>query len=115
MKIIYVCLILVLMAASGYGCTAVAVGAGAVGGYAVGTDERKVGEQIDDAGITTKINAKFAADSTVKMWKIDVDTYRGAVTLNGIVGSQAEIDRAVAISKSVSGVKSVKSNLTIKK
>src|SRR5438105_12831270 len=41
-----------------------------------------------DAGITTAVKAKMAADSQVKASEINVDTHNRVVTLNGTVGSQ---------------------------
>ena len=38
-----------------------------------------------DAGITTAVKAKIAADDVVKAYQIDVDTERKAVTLTGTV------------------------------
>ena len=46
-----------------------------------------------DAGITTAVKAKMAADSQVKASEINVDTHNRVVTLNGTVGSQTEKDR----------------------
>ena len=40
-----------------------------------------------DAGVTTKVKAKFAADDTVKAYQINVDTDRKIVTLKGKAGS----------------------------
>ena len=48
-----------------------------------------------DAGVTTKVKAKLAADDTVKAYQIDVDTQNKIVTLSGSVDSAAAKDRAV--------------------
>ena len=66
-----------------------------------------------DSGITTAVKSKLAADDTVKAYQIDVDTRDGTVTLGGMVPSKAEADRAVAIARDTSGVKSVVNNLRI--
>ena len=52
-----------------------------------------------DAGITTNVKTKMAADDTVKAYQIDVDTRNGVVTLSGAVeniGRQGagDLDRA---------------------
>ena len=56
---------------------------------------------------------KFANDELVSASDIDVDTNKGHVTLTGTVNSKAEADRALQIGRSVDGVKTVHSNLTI--
>ncbi|BAU23086.1 hypothetical protein THC_0694 [Caldimicrobium thiodismutans] len=98
-----------------YGCGWVLVGGGAYEGYKMGTDPRTVGNQIDDAVITTKVKAKLIEDPLTKARKIDVDTVNGIVTLTGIVDSEAEITRAIEIASSVSGVKKVVNNLRVGK
>jgi hyperosmotically inducible protein len=66
-----------------------------------------------DAGITTKVKSKLAADDTVKAYQIDVDTRDKVVTLSGNVDSQAAKDQAVAIARSTEGVADVVDNITV--
>ncbi len=66
-----------------------------------------------DAGITTKVKSKLAADSTVKASQIDVDTKNKVVTLNGTVDSQAAKDQAISIARGTAGVADVVDNLTV--
>jgi hyperosmotically inducible periplasmic protein len=66
-----------------------------------------------DAGITTKVKSKFAADDTVKAYQIDVDTKDKVVTLSGNVDSQAAKDQAVAIARATEGVADVVDNITV--
>jgi hyperosmotically inducible periplasmic protein len=68
----------------------------------------------DDAAITTSVKAKMAADPTVPMTKISVDTKDGVVTLTGEVDNDAAKQKAESIAKGVEGVKSVKNQLTVK-
>jgi len=79
----------------------------------VGDKAEDAGETIQDGSITAAIKMKFANDELVSASKIDVDTNSGNVTLNGTAKSQAEVDRAVQLAKSVDGVKSVHSNLVV--
>jgi osmotically-inducible protein OsmY len=72
------------------------------------------GEYLDDSAITTKVKAKLLGDPVVSGFAISVETFRGRVILSGFVNSQAQIDRAVALSKEVSGVREVQSALVIK-
>ncbi len=66
-----------------------------------------------DAGITTKIKAKLAADSTVKASEVHVDTKDKIVTLSGTVDSEAAKAQAVALARGTEGVSDVVDNLTI--
>jgi hyperosmotically inducible periplasmic protein len=66
-----------------------------------------------DAGITTKVKTKLAADDTVKAYQIDVDTKDKVVTLSGNVDNPAAKDQAVAIARSTEGVADVVDNITV--
>ena len=66
-----------------------------------------------DAGITTKVKSKLAADDTVKAYQIDVDTKDKVVTLSGNVDSQAAKDQAVNLARSTEGVADVVDNITV--
>jgi osmotically-inducible protein OsmY len=68
---------------------------------------QKTGAAVSDAAITTKVKAKFAADSTVSATKIHVDTDNGVVKLTGTAKSQDEAAKAAEIAKSTEGVASV--------
>jgi hyperosmotically inducible periplasmic protein len=66
-----------------------------------------------DAGITTAVKSKLAADDTVKAYRIDVDTKSRVVTLNGKVDNARARSRAVEIAKATDGVADVVDNLTV--
>lgn len=66
-----------------------------------------------DAGITTKVKSKLAADDTVKAYQIDVDTKDKVVTLSGNVDNPAAKDQAVAIARGTEGVADVVDNITV--
>ena len=68
---------------------------------------QKTGAALSDTAITTKVKAKFAADSTVSATKIHVDTDNGVVKLTGTAKSQDEAAKAAEIAKSTEGVASV--------
>jgi len=95
------------------GCAPAVIGAGATGGYKVVTDERSVGRIWDDSTITTKINARLIKDPMVRTRKIDVDTIDGHVILTGIVQTEKEVQRAVAIAGKVPGVKKITRNIQV--
>ena len=60
-----------------------------------------------DAGITTAVKSKLAADDTVKAYKVDVDTQNKVVTLSGDVDTAAQRDQAVLIARNTKGVADV--------
>jgi len=68
---------------------------------------------MTDRAITTRVQAKFFLDREVKGRAINVDTSAGVVTLDGSVGSPAERRHAVALARSVYGVREVIDELTI--
>jgi hyperosmotically inducible protein len=72
------------------------------------------GEYLDDSAITAKVKAKLLGDPIISGFAISVETFRGRVILSGFVNSQAQIDRAVALSREVPGVREVQSALVIK-
>ncbi len=74
---------------------------------------RTAGEIVDDSSITTAINIKIIEAPELKYLKINVDTFRGNVTLTGTVPNRRAEQRLIELSKVVKGVKSVKSNLII--
>ena len=57
-------------------------------GCAVARDQETVGSYVDDAGITTKVKAKFAEDKTVSAMAISVETLNGVVQLSGFAKTQ---------------------------
>lgn len=74
---------------------------------------KSVGETIDDATITTRVKTAFINDPTVGALRIDVDTFKGLVTLSGRVKSKDEEVKAIALARKISGVTDVKSTLVI--
>ena len=60
-----------------------------------------------DAGITTAVKSKLAADDTVKAYKVDVDTQNKVVTLSGDVDTPAQRDQAVLLARNTKGVTDV--------
>ena len=72
-----------------------------------------IGCAASDAGITTKVKARLAADSTIKASQINVDTRDKVVTLTGNVDSEAAKAQAVALARGTEGVADVVDNLTL--
>ena len=73
----------------------------------------KVGEEVTDSWITTKIASDFVNEGLLHDSNINVDTDKHVVTLRGTVLSEAGRARAIAIAKGTSGVKTVIDKMTI--
>ena len=69
---------------------------------------------VGDAAITGSVKTALIAEPNLSALKIDVDTVNGVVTLNGTVENADQKARAIAIAQGVTGVSSVKDNLTMK-
>ena len=91
-----------------------AVTLGSVVGCASTSQKEGTGEYIDDSVITTKVKAAIFNEPTLKSAEINVETFKGAVQLSGFVNSQADINKAVEVTRSVSGVTSVKNDMRVK-
>ena len=74
---------------------------------------KTIGETLDDATVTTRVKTALINAPNVGALAIDVDTFKGVVTLSGRVKSQDEAAKAVSIARTVSGVKDVKSTLQV--
>jgi len=75
----------------------------------------RVGKEISDTWITTKVQAMFFLDKDVKGLQIDVTTKAGVVTLTGTVPTEATRHKAVADARSIEGVAQVVDNLVVRK
>jgi osmotically-inducible protein OsmY len=74
----------------------------------------RVGDEISDGWITTKIQSKYFLDATVKGLDIDVTTENGVVSLTGSVTSPMERLRAIELATATDGVKKVLDRLAIR-
>jgi hyperosmotically inducible periplasmic protein len=66
-----------------------------------------------DAGITTSVKSKLAADDTVKAYEIDVDTSNRVVTLTGEVETSAAKEQAIKLARDTEGVRNVIDRLQV--
>jgi hyperosmotically inducible periplasmic protein len=73
----------------------------------------RVGKEVSDTWITTKVQAMYFLDRDVKGMNIDVTTKAGIVTLTGTVASEATRHKAVADARSIEGVSQVVDKLTV--
>jgi hyperosmotically inducible periplasmic protein len=88
----------------------------AMGTMAACTPTRTVksaGEQVDDSAVTGKVKTALARDPATSAYRIDVETFRGEVQLNGFVESADMKSEATRVARSVEGVKRVSNNLKV--
>jgi len=83
-------------------------------GCASTAKQEGTGEYVDDSVITTKVKAAVFKEPTLKSAEINVETVKGVVQLSGFVSSQANINKAVEVARTVNGVKSVKNDMRVK-
>ena len=82
--------------------------------YHIGSDSRSFQEMADDAKVTYEINREYLDDDLIHTAHIDVDTYRGVVTLHGSVDHQEEATRAINTALDHEKVTKVISNLILR-
>src|SRR5574339_141006 len=72
-----------------------------------------VSAPVDDATITTRVKTALINDPVVSKAenKIDVDTFKGVVTLSGHVKNKDEEQKAIQLARTIRGVTDVKSSL----
>lgn len=83
-------------------------------GKKIDSSMTKVGNFMDDSGITAKVKAALVDDKNIKSTDISVKTENKVVTLSGFVESQAQAEQAVATAKKVEGVTSVSDKLHVR-
>ena len=78
----------------------------------------KAGEKMKEAAtgdpaITASIKASYLKDPDLSVFKIDVDTKDGVVTINGKAKDAAAKDRAGKLAGAIKGVREVRNNLAV--
>ena len=68
-------------------------------------------EQYDDIVITTKVYEAIIDEPSLRPFEINVRTVKGVVELSGIVNSRDDIDKAMAIARSINGIRFVKNDM----
>jgi len=86
----------------------------AAAGCASTQKQAGTGEYFDDSVITTKVKAAILHEPSLSSAEINVETFKGVVQLSGFVNSSADITKAVAVTRGVSGVNSVKNDMRLK-
>jgi hyperosmotically inducible periplasmic protein len=73
------------------------------------------GQYVDDSTITSQVKAKLVGDKVANLTRIDVDTTNRVVSLNGIVESPEQKNRAEQLAMQVSGVRKIENKLQIQR
>lgn len=102
-------LLILFLAVTLAGCSALMVGGGS-GGY---QDDRSASVASSDAAITSTIRKKFAADSTLAMFNLGVQTWKGTVNLSGLVNDYVARNRAEQLARATNGVVAVNNEIKV--
>jgi hyperosmotically inducible protein len=94
--------------------TVVALALVTLSGCAVQRGQETVGAYVDDATITTQVKSRFVDNKDVDAAAISVETMTGTVMLSGFAKSLTEKTTAERIAREVSGVRTVKNEITIR-
>jgi osmotically-inducible protein OsmY len=81
--------------------------------HAADSSTDTTGEYLDDAGITAKVKAAFAADKVINGRNISVRTDQGVVDLTGTVSDSKVSEHVTDVATHVKAVKAVHNNLKI--
>ena len=76
---------------------------------------QSTGQYVDDRTITTSVKTKLVADRAANLTRVDVDTTNRVVSLNGVVQTPDQKQRAEELAMQVTGVRSVNNNLQIQR
>jgi hyperosmotically inducible protein len=92
-------------------CSALALAAaGTVSSVFADEMPAKSDQPVTDTWITTKVKSELATTDGVKSTKISVTTKDGIVALVGVLATSGAVDKAIAATQSVKGVKRVDSS-----
>ena len=97
-------------------CSAIAAAAlllSALGCASTSTRE-STGQYVDDTAITTKVKSAILNEPSLKVLKINVETYKSVVQLSGFADTRADMDKATDVARAVPGVRSVKNDMRVK-
>lgn len=76
--------------------------------------QSSVGEVIDDTVITARVKTAIFNDAELSAAEINVETFKGVVQLSGFVSERSDVARASNVTRSITGVKSVRNDIAIK-
>jgi hyperosmotically inducible periplasmic protein len=71
------------------------------------------GQNVDDSTITASVKTKLATEKLSTLTRVEVDTIRGVVSLNGMAETAEQRARVESVARQVDGVKGVRNNLQV--
>jgi hyperosmotically inducible periplasmic protein len=71
------------------------------------TSDGKSEQPGTDTWITTKVKTELMTTKGIASTDISVTTTNGVVTLSGVLGSKAQVQKSVAVAKAIKGVQQV--------
>ena len=83
-------------------------------GCASTAKQEGTGEYVDDTVITGKVKTAIFNAPTLKSAETNVETFKGVVQLSDFVSSQDAVNKAVTLTRTVAGVKSVRNAMRLK-
>lgn len=87
---------------------------GTTAGCAPTPTRQSTGEVVDDAALTARVKSALISEPGVKSTAINVETFRGTVSLSGFVDSAEMAQKAIDAAEKVQGVRSVKNDMRVK-
>jgi osmotically-inducible protein OsmY len=91
-----------------------APGASGARGAAANANPAPTAGDYDDRGTALRVVATLRDQPALNSSGIVVESVNGNVRLNGFVKSQADASKAIQVTRNVSGVRSVESNMQVK-
>jgi hyperosmotically inducible periplasmic protein len=76
--------------------------------------KRSSGEYLDDQTLTARVKSALFSDPNVSGFQVNVDSYKGTVSLSGFVDTAAQKARAEDVARQVNGVRQVQNNLSVR-
>jgi len=112
MRVFFIVALLVL-AGMESSCVATALVGGTAATVSAVKDERPLGEHLDDVKLSTQIDARLIAEKDMPSRWVSIEVVKGVVYLTGYLPSRNHVDRALAIIRSMDGVRDIHSELQI--
>lgn len=73
-----------------------------------------IGTEIDDSVVSAQVKSALLADVNVNGFDFKIATHKGEVQLSGFVDNQTQLDRAIAVTQAVPGVKTIDNKVSLK-
>ncbi len=83
-------------------------------GCASTSKQESASEYAEDTIVTGRVKAVVLGEPTLKSAEINVETFRGVVQLSAFVSSHLAENKAVEVTRTVAGVKSVSNDRRLK-